>query len=388
MVSVRRVVPVLLLAMAVPAFAAKAPRKSAVSHAPRELHRAGDHWTAYNPPNPASYPAGAKSYTVKRGDTLWALAKQFYGNAYLWPQLWESNTYITDAHWIYPGDPLLIEGETGAAAVASGTTATATRSTATTPATAAATGATAQISPVLGAPVPLGTEADVYCYGYIGDPNEPMPNRISGFEDVELLYEAGTTMEAASVGALSTVFIDGGTNSGIVAGSTYLLVEAGGMITNPATKQEVGRNYEYHGQVRILCASETKATGLITQSCKEIHLGARLKPLPQLPIPLVRVALLPGICDPISGKTTGYIVQSEGYQEAIGTGNLVQITIGAADQLQPGDFVTVFRESPITGQPRQILGEIGILTTQDRTATGKITQMRLAMRVGDRVEIR
>src|SRR5436309_15395789 len=164
MVSVRRVVvPVLLLVVAIPAFGAA--RKSS-SHPPRELHRVGDHWTAYNPPDPATWPAGSKTYTIKQGDTLWGLAQQFYKNAYTWPQLWESNTWITDAHWIYPGDTLLVEGEASkTASVETGTTATAT-----TPETSAATTqtapiTTAEISPAIGPPGALGTEADAYCYG-------------------------------------------------------------------------------------------------------------------------------------------------------------------------------------------------------------------------------
>jgi nucleoid-associated protein YgaU len=100
------VAPVLLFVIATSAFAQKQ-----TSQPPRDLHRVGDHWTAYNPPDPTSYPAGARTHVIKAGDTLWALAQQYYNNAYLWPQLWESNTWITDAHWIYPGDVLLIEGE-------------------------------------------------------------------------------------------------------------------------------------------------------------------------------------------------------------------------------------------------------------------------------------
>jgi nucleoid-associated protein YgaU len=114
MVCVRRVAPVLLLLMALPAFAQ--PKQS--SRPPRDLRMVGDHWTAYTPPDPATYPANARTHTIKAGDTLWALAQQYYGNAYLWPQLWESNTWITDAHWIYPGDVLLVEGEAGQVAVA------------------------------------------------------------------------------------------------------------------------------------------------------------------------------------------------------------------------------------------------------------------------------
>jgi nucleoid-associated protein YgaU len=108
MVSVRRVAPVLLLVIATASVAVTASAQKHSSRPPRDLHRVGDHWTAYNPPDPATYPAGARTHTIKSGDTLWQLAQQYYSNAYLWPQLWESNTWITDAHWIYPGDVLLV----------------------------------------------------------------------------------------------------------------------------------------------------------------------------------------------------------------------------------------------------------------------------------------
>src|SRR3954452_8592648 len=137
MVSVRRVAPVLLLVAALPlAGATKASRP------PRDLHQVGNHWTAYNPPDPSTYPTGAKTYTIKRGDTLWGLAQSQLGNAYLWPQLWESNTWITDAHWIYPGDVVLVEGEGVSAVEAAQSGGTTSEST--TGASTAATGGTSQ----------------------------------------------------------------------------------------------------------------------------------------------------------------------------------------------------------------------------------------------------
>jgi hypothetical protein len=385
MVSVRRVVvPVLLLVAAIPAFGAA--RKSS-SHPPRELHRAGDHWTAYNPPDPATWPAGSKTYTIKQGDTLWGLAQQFYKNAYTWPQLWESNTWITDAHWIYPGDVLLIDSEAVPMAAAEANPAlTQTPN----PNANAAQTAAPQRSASAGSPIPLGTEFDVYCYGYIGDPSEPMPNSIAAWEDAEMRYQPGPVTQAIGGAAGDLVILNGGTATGLIAGDTYIIVQGGDLVTRPGSRtQVVGRQYSYIGQVRVLCADDHHARGLITQSCEDIHVGARLKPLPQIPIPLARIPDLPEFCDPASGKRNGYIVSAQGgWDTALGEGLLVQVDLGQADQIQPGDFLTVYRENVGPSQPYQVLGEVGILTTNTHTATGKIVAMRHAMRIGDRVEIR
>jgi hypothetical protein len=45
-------------------------------------------------------------YTIKQGDTLWEISSKFLKDPFLWPKLWQRNPYITNPHWIYPGQPI------------------------------------------------------------------------------------------------------------------------------------------------------------------------------------------------------------------------------------------------------------------------------------------
>jgi len=78
------------------------------------------HRSKWDYPKEITLPDGNQLHVVERGDTLWDLGSKYLGNPFAWPQIWELNKWVTDPHWIYPGDHLLVPS--GKQAVAQGET--------------------------------------------------------------------------------------------------------------------------------------------------------------------------------------------------------------------------------------------------------------------------
>lgn len=61
-------------------------------------------------------PDAPDSYTVKSGDTLWAISSLFLRSPWRWPELWGMNLEaVRNPHLIYPGQQLLLEKRDGRA---------------------------------------------------------------------------------------------------------------------------------------------------------------------------------------------------------------------------------------------------------------------------------
>lgn len=386
--------PVLLLLLAVPNQAAERP--------PTDLKLVGDHWTAWDPP--ATFPEGTEVYTIERGDTLWDLASRFYGDPYLWPQLWERNQYILDAHWIYPGDPLAISVEVTEVETlaelgeeAAEEEEPAEESDVDELGILSATGAA-------GPPIPLGSESDIYCTGFIGPPKLEFPVRILGSEygavlptlfglnkrgfrnNLQGLYGGGDIAKY-DLDAGDIVYLDAGLQDGLQPGQLYTAVSARQKVYHPVTGKSYGRLYRYQGRIRVLSAQETSAIGEIVQSCGPIIVGDTLEIFEPQPVPLTRDTPLWPVNLPTTHEKledAPVVLHSHGDLVSLGQDHVVYVDRGESDDILPGDIFTIYRVNR-EGLPPIVIGELGILTVRERSAVGKILESRHTVFIGDRL---
>ncbi|MEO6291227.1 MAG: LysM peptidoglycan-binding domain-containing protein [Burkholderiaceae bacterium] len=100
---------------ALPAGSAQAATSNALAVSPSQQNTAQ---RAANEGLPLSELAvnAPDSYTVKRGDTLWAISKMFLKSPWRWPELWGMNmAEIKNPHLIYPGQTLYLDKSNGRA---------------------------------------------------------------------------------------------------------------------------------------------------------------------------------------------------------------------------------------------------------------------------------
>ena len=339
------------------------------------------HWSKYK--YPETIPDGATYYLIKRGDTLWDLAGRFLSNPFLWPQIWDQNRYITDAHWIYPGDPLIIPrvgvvsdraGEAGAGAA--GAEGGAER-VADTGAGEQGAGAAGERRSLL---EPAITETALQCAPYILQDPEDASLLIMGSED-------GATKVA--FGDRDVVYLNKGSNAGVKAGDIYSLHHVSYEVKHPDSGRTIGRKIETTGWGRVILVQEDASTLMVEQACLDIHLGDYAKPFQKAVVPMI-VPRLPGDrLTPPTGKTDGTIVDIADDSMIAGQEQLVSVNLGSANGVAPGNIFTVYRVMyPSVPSPRNVLGELVVVAVRERTAVARVTYSRDAIMNGDRVEQR
>lgn len=393
-----------LVTAALPVAAAEVP--------PKDLHLVGDHWTAWNPPE--SYPEGSNVHVIVRGDTLWDLAQKYYGDPYLWPQLWEQNRWIEDAHWIYPGDPLLLGLEVGPGDVTDDGTLEGgmvveepSSDTGEDDETGVGEGFRGIVSAkeAMGEPHPLGYSSDLECGGYVADEGEQFPYRLIGSEHGVLMPTltggSQTAAETGRFGQLSTarvnladgdlVYLDGGRGAGLLPGQLLNVIDPQRMVRRPDQRHEVlGQLYRVLARLRVLTVQEDLAIAEVLRACIGVQVGMGVKLYEPEPMPIGRTGRIWPVSMPASDQElvgAPVVVTSLDGLLSLGQDHLVFIDRGAGDDVLPGDLYTIYRPNR-DGLPPVVLGELAVISVRGRLALARITESRYSVLLGDMLRAR
>lgn len=249
------------------------------------------------------------------------------------------------------------------------------------------------------APQPVGFEADVYCFGYIAEPREQFPVQVISAEN---LYEQTDFITN------DLLYVDGGYDKGMRVGDAFWIVTPEQEVIHPVIGKSIGRFVQYRGRAVVQSIEPRSAIVRVTNACTDIPIGSYLKRFEPIPIPLARKTPLAMPGDPPSGKAKGRIVYTRDGVVALGANASVMVDLGAADGVQPGDFMTVYRYStgreygigpvgaywvnvpPAAGVvvPRTYLGEAAVLAVGDRWSVLRLTDSSRLIEVGDEVELK
>jgi hypothetical protein len=230
------------------------------------------------------------------------------------------------------------------------------------------------------APMPLGTEHDVYCDGWLGELREPMAGVIASAEAID---SRDNFMET------DLLYLNIGATSGVTPGMEFWVVRPGRTVyKHGSVLDELGRIYDTPGRVRVICVHENSSIVEIVRSCENIQIGDLVLPFEPVPIPIGRRSTPVTSCDVPNGKILGHIVDVKDQAVPIGSGTVVFLDLGEQNGIAPGDFFTVFRPRVSAYGTRTILGEVSVLRTSRMASLAIVTLMHDTMYLGDDIELK
>ncbi len=358
---------------------APAPAQSA-SVGPFEV---APHWSPYD--FPRSIPEGQAYHMIVKGDTLWDIAGRYLGNPYLWPQIWEANSYVTKARLIYPGDPIflpsvqLADAPPGSGPEADGV--------------AVAEGgpdAQAEAHPRpewldMDALINVASTDTVRYAGYISASIEDESLKIKGME-----AQNGSLIEKVTAGTYEYLYLNRGANAGVKAGDLYIVNRRAREIKHPATGNKVGYRIETNGVARILLVGDSSARAVVQASGREVATGDYLRPLTEVESPLVkrRVVVEGGDLSLEGNRPAGYVVDIEDDSVTSGAGVVIGVDMGAGAGLAVGRVITLFRQGDksdiVTRRP---LGAGVVVSVRENFSVARLVYSREEILLGDRVMI-
>jgi len=283
-------------------------------------------------------------------------------------------------------------------------------------------------------PIPVVERNNLYCAGYVQ--NSPMNTAmqlVGGLEEQEQYVYSQNNFVYLSLPASGRLNV----------GDLMSVVRPRGKVKSKWSKKgKLGYYVQEVGAVEIVRVKADHAVARIKTSCDNFLLGDIVQPIPSRVSPLFQERPALDRFADASGKNVGRLIMARDSKEVIAREDIVYIDLGAEDNVQVGDYVTVFRSlgkgglmmpnesehtlassygynsdeykgdkfsnqaprregdnaggRPISqkeaksGRPsnlRKVVGELVVINVKERTATAVVVRTGQEIHTGDWVEI-
>jgi LysM repeat protein len=327
---------------------------------------------------PAMNPNAPSSYVVKRGDTLWGIAKVFLRDPWFWPEIWQVNPQVQNPHLIYPGDTLRLVYINGR------------------PTLMLQRGDAARVLPRVRSQ-PLESAVTTIPYetvaAFMSKPSVLAQEQIKGApyvlatRDMHVVMADGDTLYAR------------GFSTPAELGTHYNVVRVGDALHDPDDGNRiVGYDGIFTGAGHVTRVGDP-TTLIMTESARETEAGDKLF-AGGVDVPLDFIPTPP------KTKINGRIMAVSNGVTVIGQYEVVVINRGARDGLAPGNVLAVFESGPVIQDtanrgflgsmsrlgsqsvhlPDERSGTFMVFKTFDNMSYGLIMEATSIIRVADRVE--
>jgi len=294
-------------------------------------------------------------YTVQKGDTLWDISRRFADSPDLWPELWQKNQQITNPHWIYPGERILLYQQTGVKPVSELLKSDA-----------------AQVAPEPPKEPPYFYYSSIQRVGFLR--KQPVtPNGIVvRTPEKKLLISAG-----------DLVVIEPAEGLTFLPGSRYVTYEKRSPLENPRGRLPFGIQYYPTGVLEVMGTEGDFVTARVVQSFRTIEVGNIIldhrPPSPKIYL----TESVPGL--------EGTIISTEEHDLFMGEDTIIFIDRGENDGVRPGQEYRIYQQATEKAglytnkenkYPVLEYGKLLVLHAEAETATALITEVNVGVQPG------
>jgi LysM repeat protein len=321
-------------------------------------------------------PNAPDSYVVKKGDTLWGIAKVFLRDPWFWPEIWQVNPQVQNPHLIYPGDTLrlvFIDGQ---------------------PRIVLQRGDGLKVSPrVRSQPfeqavttIPYETVAAFMSKPSVLDQEQiKHAPYVLATRDLHVIMSDGDTLYAR------------GFSNAVELGGHYNIVRIGDALRDPDDNKILGYDGIYTGSGHVTRGGDP-ATLIMTDSARETEAGDKLLP-GGVDVPLDFIPSPPKV------QTNGRIIAVANGVTVIGQYEVVVVNRGASDGLVPGNVLAIYDSGPLVEDtdkkgffalrglttktvqlPSERTGTFMVFKTFDHMSYGLVMEATNMIRVLDKIQ--